>query len=47
MMMAAAAAANKMATIARYVLKTKTPYESRNEKLYRRKLDMMKKARRG
>lgn len=39
--------ANKMATVVWHILKTKTPYESRNEKLYRRKLNRMKKARKG
>ena len=35
--------ANKMVTIAWHVLKTKTPYESRNEERYRRKLARMRK----
>ena len=37
--------ANKMVTIAWHILKTRTPYESRNEKLYQRKLNRMKRAR--
>ena len=42
---AVVAVANKMITIAWHILKTKTktPYESRNESLYRRKLARMKK----
>ena len=35
--------ANKMMTIAWHMLSTKTPYESRNEALYRRKLNKMRK----
>ena len=35
--------ANKMVTIAWHVLKTKTPYKSRNEERYRRKLARMRK----
>ena len=41
------AVANKMITIAWHILKTKTPYESRNESLYRRKLARMKKRQAG
>ncbi len=37
--------ANKMITIAWHILKTRTPYESRNEGLYKRKLAKMEKAR--
>lgn len=39
--------AHKMITIAWHMLRTRTPYESRNEKLYLRKLDRMGKGRRG
>ncbi len=39
--------AHKMVTIMWHMLTTKTPYESRNERLYRRKLARMEKARRG
>jgi len=38
--------AHKMITIAWHMLRTRTPYESRNEKLYLRKLDRMGKGRR-
>ncbi len=39
--------AHKMVTIMWHMLTTKTPYESRNERLYRRKLARTGKARRG
>ena len=41
--LAAVVVANKMITIAWHMLSTLTPYESRNEALYRRKLNKMRK----
>ena len=38
--------AHKMVTIMYHMLKTKTPYQSRNEAMYQRKLNKMKKANR-
>ena len=37
--------ANKMVTIAWHMLKTRTPYESRNERLYRSKLARIERTR--
>lgn len=39
------AVAHKMVTIMWHILHTKTPYQSRNQKLYERKLNRMKRAR--